>query len=283
MSLKGNYILLEGWMSEKLNLKGNELITFALIYGFSQEPDHDFHGSAQYIADWTGTNKRTVFNILKSLVDKGYIKRTEEIINNVTFVHYKSAIKVVDEKISLPMNYNNTGDEKTALELCKNSMGVVKKFHGGSEKISSNNNIYNIEYNIDNKIDIKNNISKDIFKKVPNFHQIIKEFLTETFSIESDEKFEKVVYDFAVHRKEKKAPLTDNSLKLNLNKAYKLSNGTLSDCISLIETAIANGWQGIYKDNSYNSNHKEFKPRNINLDFDNEECKNQLKNEVIPF
>lgn len=271
MALEGKRIFLEGWMAEKLDLKGNELITFALIHGFSQEEGHTYHGSAQYIADWTGTSKRTVFNILNSLVDKGYIKRTNEIRNNVTFVHYESMIKVLDEKISPVVNNDNTSDEKISLGDENSSLG--------SEKISSNN----INNNISNNKDIKENISKDIFKKVPNFHQIIKEFLTETFSIESDEKFEKVVYDFAVHRKEKKAPLTDNSLKLNLNKAYKLSNGTLSDCISLIETAIANGWQGIYKDNSYNSNHKEFKPRNINLDFDNEECKNQLKNEVIPF
>ena len=195
--------------------------------------------------------------------------------------------KLIDEGLIITGNYNVSAYDRTLWyaftekgeSIClKRPMDKYEKANGiDLEGQPIPNNKPNIN------TDIKEYISKDIFKKVPNFHQIIKEFLTETFSIESDEKFEKVVYDFAVHRKEKKAPLTDNSLKLNLNKAYKLSNGTLSDCISLIETAIANGWQGIYKDNSYNSNHKEFKPRNINLDFDNEECKNQLKNEVIPF
>ena len=51
MSLEGKRIFLEGWMSGKLNLKGNELITFALIHGFSQKEGHTYHGSAQYIAD----------------------------------------------------------------------------------------------------------------------------------------------------------------------------------------------------------------------------------------
>ena len=37
MSLEGKQIFIEGWMAEKLNLKGNELITFALIYDFSQD------------------------------------------------------------------------------------------------------------------------------------------------------------------------------------------------------------------------------------------------------
>ena len=88
MSLKGKYIHLTGWMVEKLKLKGNELIVFALIYGFSQEDDHDFHGSAQYIADWISSSKRTVFKILKSLVDKGLIKRRERYENGVKHVEY---------------------------------------------------------------------------------------------------------------------------------------------------------------------------------------------------
>ena len=31
-----NYIVLQGWMINKLNLKGNELTVYALIYGYSQ-------------------------------------------------------------------------------------------------------------------------------------------------------------------------------------------------------------------------------------------------------
>ena len=60
---------------------------FALIHGFSQDKDHKYHVSAQYIADWTGTSKRAVFNILKSLLDKGLIKKEE---------HYEYGIRLVD-------------------------------------------------------------------------------------------------------------------------------------------------------------------------------------------
>ena len=240
-----------------LKLKGLQKDVYAIIYGFCMA-DKPYTGGLGYLSEWTQSTKQGVIKALKELGEKGLIESRE---------HYENGVKFVDYYIT---KFNGIKQSLTRYST---------EFNEGIKQSLPNI----INNNINNIIDKKENISKDIFKKVTNFHQIIKEFLTETFNIESDEKFEKVVYDFAVHRKEKKAPLTDNSLKLNLNKAYKLSNGTLSDCISLIETAIANGWQGIYKDNSYNSNHKEFKPRNINLDFDNEECKNQLKNEVIPF
>ena len=157
MSLEGKRIFLEGWMAEKLNLKGNELITFALIHGFSQKEGHTYHGSAQYIADWTGTSKRTVFNILKSLVDKGYLKRTEEVRNNVTFVHYETMIKVIDEKISSSVNNDNISSEKI-------SWGD-ENFSLGNEETSSNNKYIN-KYN---NIDRKEYISKDIYKKSSKF------------------------------------------------------------------------------------------------------------------
>ena len=44
-----NYIVIQGWMRNELNLKGNELIVYALIYGFSQDEESEFTGSVAYI------------------------------------------------------------------------------------------------------------------------------------------------------------------------------------------------------------------------------------------
>ena len=44
-----NYITILDFMVSCLGLKGNELIIFALIYGFSQDNVSDFHGSLTYI------------------------------------------------------------------------------------------------------------------------------------------------------------------------------------------------------------------------------------------
>ena len=108
-----NYITVQGWMIKELNLKGNELLAYALIYGFSQDNESVFSGTNTYVAEWLNTTKKTAINVLKDLVQKEYIIKTEKKVNGVTFYDYKI----------------NTQ--------------VVKNFHGGSEKITPNNNIYN--------------------------------------------------------------------------------------------------------------------------------------------
>lgn len=70
-----NFIAIQGWMRNKLNLKGNELLIYALIYGFSQDGHSRFKGSRKYIADWCGCSLDTVDRTLGSLVDKGFIAK----------------------------------------------------------------------------------------------------------------------------------------------------------------------------------------------------------------
>ena len=45
-----NYINIQAWMVKELNLTGNDLICYALIYGFSQDGETEFKGSLSYIA-----------------------------------------------------------------------------------------------------------------------------------------------------------------------------------------------------------------------------------------
>ena len=47
-----NYITIQGWMRTELELKGNDLMVYAIIYGFSQSESNRFTGSLQYLADW---------------------------------------------------------------------------------------------------------------------------------------------------------------------------------------------------------------------------------------
>lgn len=47
-----SYVVLRPFMVEELGLKGSELVAYALIYGFSQDGESWFTGSAQYVADW---------------------------------------------------------------------------------------------------------------------------------------------------------------------------------------------------------------------------------------
>ena len=83
-----NYVLIQGWMINELKLKGNELIVYAIIYGFTQIEGQLFNGSLQYLADWTNSTKQGVVKNLKSLIEKGFIKKNDKFINGVKFCEY---------------------------------------------------------------------------------------------------------------------------------------------------------------------------------------------------
>lgn len=83
-----NFVAIQGWMITKLGLKGNALIVYAIIYGFSQDGRTHFTGSLQYLADWTSTTKPGVHKILRSLANKGFIEKKDKLINNVKFCEY---------------------------------------------------------------------------------------------------------------------------------------------------------------------------------------------------
>lgn len=74
-----NFVTIQGWMRAKLNLKGNELLVYAVIYGFSQIAGAKFTGSRKYLAEWCGCSMATIDRTLNSLVDKGLISKTSHI------------------------------------------------------------------------------------------------------------------------------------------------------------------------------------------------------------
>lgn len=71
-----NFVTIQGWMRTKLNLKGNELLAYAVIYGFSQTDGAKFTGSRKYLAEWCGCSMATIDRTLNVLVDKGLISKT---------------------------------------------------------------------------------------------------------------------------------------------------------------------------------------------------------------
>lgn len=83
------YITIQGWMRNELGLSGNELLAYALIYGFNQDGESTFRGSLGYVAEWLGCSKQTAISTLKKLVEKGLIERIEEPINGILFVRYR--------------------------------------------------------------------------------------------------------------------------------------------------------------------------------------------------
>lgn len=118
-----NYILITGFMVNELGLKGNELLIYAIIYGFTQAEGQTFNGSLQYLADWTNSTKQGVLKNLKSLIDKGYISKKKTVVNGVNIVEYYST---------------------------KFNGGIKQSLMGGIKQSLTNNiDIYNIDNNIE--------------------------------------------------------------------------------------------------------------------------------------
>ena len=70
------YIVIQDWMLE-LGLSASELAAFALIYGFSQDGESDYHGSVAYVAKWCSVKERQARAILRRLVDLGIVSMVE--------------------------------------------------------------------------------------------------------------------------------------------------------------------------------------------------------------
>lgn len=102
-----NFVTIQGWMRTKLNLKGNELLAYAVIYGFSQTDGAKFTGSRKYLAEWCGCSMATIDRTLNSLVDKGLISRT----SYVTKHGYRAV-----EYAALQNDTQNPADTQTHIE-----------------------------------------------------------------------------------------------------------------------------------------------------------------------
>lgn len=145
---RDSYIVIQGWMLTDLKLKGNELMVYAIVYGFSKDADGQyFTGSLQYIVDWTNSTKRTVLTCLQSLESKGFIEKKDVFINNVKFCKYRAV------SISQAVKNLQGGGEKISIPSEKTSTG-------GGEKISPNNLALN---------KLNNNIVNSIVNKPSRF------------------------------------------------------------------------------------------------------------------
>lgn len=75
----GWYITIQQEMRDDLGLKGNELIVFAFINGYSQEGQGCYYGSLANLQRVCGiASRQTAIDVLKALIEKGLISKTEK-------------------------------------------------------------------------------------------------------------------------------------------------------------------------------------------------------------
>ena len=214
----GNYISIQGWMVNRLNLKGNELLVYAIVYGFSQDGESRYTGSRRYLADWCGCAMRTVDNTLASLVAKGLITKHDKTVNGVHLCDY--SITQVAQNLQ-------GGAAKIAV-------GVLQNLQGGTAKIAH----HNIEDTLEDTLEDKEE------RKRHSFNAIIDAYTNSPTTKE-------LLGEWLQNRKAKRAAMTDNAIKRNIDKldTYAAqSNMTVDDYLAEV---IRRGWQAFYPIKNY--------------------------------
>lgn len=148
-----NFVNKQGWMLNKLGLKGRELEVYSIIYGFSQIENQMFTGSIDYLAEWEGCSRRTIERVLKKLVFKNYIIKVQTKNGLPNF--YYANLKLLDtyDKMSHDLRQN-------VARTC--------------DKMSHNNKYNNKPINISKKAQEYNSFPQNVY----NFEELEKEFIT---------------------------------------------------------------------------------------------------------
>ena len=247
MSIKnGNYFTVQAFMRNNLNLKGNELLIYAIIFGFSQVENQYFTGSLNYLAEWTGiSSKTTVMTILNSLISKGLLEKEEIYNNGIKFCKYKALIEPkeideVDEVIKKDIENNKKNisssiqknDVKNCEGISKIDMGVYQKLIRGISKIDNN------------KIDIIHKYNNHIIEEKNDFF-MMKKFFDEN-KIDFSKKHQEIIlkllkknsatYLLKIFQDEIDILKNDPAVKnINAMFSYHLFNGTVQIDMKEIE------------------------------------------------
>lgn len=203
------YIVIQDWMISDLQLKGNELLTYALIYGFSQDGESEFKGSLKYISKFLGVSKSTAQRNLENLANRGVIERRVEEISGVKFNRY-----IAHEKAEPP--------------IVKTSTGCSQNGYGGVVKMGTNNtNIYNTNNNTSNNTKDKDTPAK----KEPEQY------------FEDEELNDKFLEFLAMRKRVRKPVQTDRGMKMLLTSLHKLSGGDVELMKQIIDQSLDNEWK----------------------------------------
>lgn len=165
-----NFLHICGWMINELQLKGNELIIYAAIHGFSQDGKSDYHGGLNYLEEWTNSTKQGVIKSLKSLVEKGLIvKKIETLSNNVRFCRYWTAKSRADNA----ENFEKSNEEKTETEETRSTKFTTVQENSGKQSLlggkqSLMGGKQSLPNNILNNNKFKNLSSSEIIENIKN-------------------------------------------------------------------------------------------------------------------
>ena len=142
-SIKENsFITIQAFMVTELNLKGNDLLVYAVIYGFSQDGESWYTGSIDYLQQWTNSTRQGVINSLKKLCDLGLIEKKESHPTN----HYRAILKdeetapkIVEEEKKPAKPATKFEQQKQLQETAKQVLSTLNDVCGTSYRDTNSN------------------------------------------------------------------------------------------------------------------------------------------------
>ncbi|MFR4978333.1 MAG: helix-turn-helix domain-containing protein [Butyricicoccus sp.] len=230
---ENSYITIQGFMVTELGLKGNELLIYAIIYGFSQDGESKYNGGLQYLADWCNSTKQGVMKALKSLIEKGLVHKEEVRFNGVKMCEYR--VERYETKFHEKVNKVERGMQQSL-------MGYATKFNEGIKQSLPNNIEDNIKDNIEDSIKEK--------KEKKRSTQKPKEVAPIPSIEELQQCFGRPVGTGMAEWFQHKAQRGDTYTPTGLDKLLSMVRKNVAAygeqaVADLIELSIASGWQGI--------------------------------------
>ena len=83
-----DYIVIQAPMISQLGLKGNSLLLFAMIHGFSKDGVNRYRASLKDMCEWLCTSKSAISPVLNALVEAGYINKHDVVDNGLSKPEY---------------------------------------------------------------------------------------------------------------------------------------------------------------------------------------------------
>lgn len=147
---EGDYINILAPMRSTLKLKGNSLMLFALIHGYSKDSVNRCRVSLAYMAEWLDTDKAAISKLINKLSKAGYINKLEYYNGGVKCFEYTANYEAMLVKA---MQGEPMGLERPSVQggcqndnRCQNDKKGLSKRQKRVVKMTTNNNniiIYN--------------------------------------------------------------------------------------------------------------------------------------------
>lgn len=243
-----NFIAIQGWMRTRLNLKGNELLIYSLIYGFSQDGQSRFTGSRKYIAEWCGCSLDTVDRSLNSLVSKGFLAKYPHTDQNGS--------RVVDYAAILTAIATTTTHAATTTHTSATAPAQATAQDAWTDTADANTEQFQTSAYESQPL-----LAEPAQKPQPKKTRKAKSFDAIIDSYTSDPETKELLGQWLQNRKAKRAAMTDGAIQSNINVLDRLAQESRMNVNDYLSEVVRRGWSSFFAINNYRNNGYQQKPQ----------------------